>query len=313
MINRVLSFLRVTPAAACALFLVGCSTSSSYPVAETTGVVNTAAVPTLTVEVPAGRTAVTEHLKGPVELVESNGSAQLSYMRLSDGMRMATANEHTARPALSIIKLYIAAYVVDEGELEDKYSAVEMITSSNDDLAAALFEAYPESIGATAAKYGLKSTRAADRWGLSVTSTYDVMSFISQLLKEDPLHPVLVAMAQSDAYAADGYPQNYGTVTLSNVLGSKWGWSNDKDLHASVSFGRNFVVAAAIEGTAEELTDFVAKEVTVANLRAASKAHVARSKQNKPDEPFRLESPGVTLEPQPSQSTSSVNRARATE
>ena len=81
-----------------------------------------------------------------------------------------------------------------------------------------------------------------------------------------PTHPVLVAMSHADAVSADGYQQNYGTAKLSDVVGSKWGWSDSKDRHSSVSFGENFVVAASIEGSAQELTSYVRKEITGKNL-----------------------------------------------
>ena len=72
--------------------------------------------------------------------------------------------------------------------------------------------------------------------------------------------------AHADAYSADGYQQNYGTATLSDVVGSKWGWSDSKDRHSSVSFSDDFVVAASIEGSAKDLTKYVRKQITGKNL-----------------------------------------------
>ncbi|HID48089.1 MAG TPA: hypothetical protein EYP40_00480 [Chromatiales bacterium] len=54
--------------------------------------------------------------------------------RLHDGMHMGSASEHEDRPALSLIKLYIATYVMEKGEYEDKYEALDMIASSSDNL-----------------------------------------------------------------------------------------------------------------------------------------------------------------------------------
>lgn len=181
-------------------------------------------------------------------------------------MHMGSATEHQPRYALSLIKLYIATYVLERGSFEDKYVALDMIADSSDESAAQLFEKYPRSIDAIAKEYGLESTSAGEDWGHSMTSTYDVVRFIVQLMEDDPTHPVLVAMSHADAVSADGYEQNYGTAKLSDVVGSKWGWSDSKDRHSSVSFGENFVVAASIEGSAQELTSYVRKEITGKNL-----------------------------------------------
>ncbi|MCX7542335.1 hypothetical protein OS128_05340 [Corynebacterium sp. P5848] len=183
--------------------------------------------------------------------------SQVSFTRLSDGWHTGTATERYARPALSLIKLYIADYVLRYGDPEDKLAAVEMIRSSDDELADELWERYPRAIDVTAKHYGLLSTRSDERWGYSVTSTYDVVSFIQQKLATDRMSPILTAMTQSDEYAADGYPQDFGTAVLPGAVGTKWGWSNDYSLHSSVTFGENYVAAAAVAGSAEELTALV--------------------------------------------------------
>ncbi len=189
--------------------------------------------------------------------VENSTGSQVSFYRISDGYRTGTATERFARPALSLIKLYIAAYVIEHGTLAEQYDAITMISSSSDKVAGQLYRAYPDSIDEVAEEYGLLSTRAADRWGFSVTSTWDAVNFIAQLLEEDPTHPILVAMAEATPIAADGYGQDFGTSVLPGVIGTKWGWSDKRDLHSSVSFGENFVVAAAVTGTADDLTDLV--------------------------------------------------------
>lgn len=188
--------------------------------------------------------------------------SQVSFYRLSDGHRTGTATERFARPALSLSKLYIADYVLEHGSLTEQYEAIEMISSSDDLSADDLYEKYPTSITEVAQKYGLTATRADDQWGYSVTSTYDVVSFIAQLMKKDPTHPILVAMAEASPVAADGYGQDFGTSTLPEVIGTKWGWSDAGDLHSSVSFGENFVVAAAVTGTSNDLTDLVEFQLT---------------------------------------------------
>lgn len=204
------------------------------------------------------------------EFLEGDEGRSISYIRLHDDMHMGSASEHEPRPALSLIKLYIATYVMEKGEYEDKYEALDMIASSSDMSAEDLFEKYPDSIDAIADEFNLESTKAGEKWGYSQTSTYDVASFISQLIERDETHPVLVAMAHADPISEDGYRQDYGTAKLSNVVGSKWGWSNDKSINSSVSFGENFVAAASITGSSDDLTDYVKDEVTGKNLGKAT-------------------------------------------
>lgn len=194
---------------------------------------------------------------GMGEFVQYSTGSQVTYVRLTDGFHAGTATERFARPALSLIKLYIADYVLEHGTLKEQFEAIAMISSSDDTSAEELHQKYPEAIEETAEKYGLLSTRSHERWGYSVTSTYDAVTFIAALLDEDPTHPILVAMAGSDEVAADGYEQDFGTAVLPGVIGTKWGWSDDRQLHSSVSFGTDFVVAAAVTGSAKELTRLV--------------------------------------------------------
>lgn len=191
------------------------------------------------------------------EFVQYSTGSQVTYVRLTDGFHAGTATERFARPALSLIKLYLADYVLGHGTLEEQFEAIAMISSSDDPSAEELHRKYPDAIEETAEKYGLLSTRSHERWGYSVTSTYDAVTFIAALLDEDPTHPILVAMAGSDEVAADGYEQDFGTAVLPGVIGTKWGWSDDRQLHSSVSFGTDFVVAAAVTGSAKELTRLV--------------------------------------------------------
>lgn len=191
------------------------------------------------------------------EFAENVQGSQLSYIDLRTGKRMGTATERYARPALSLSKLYIADYVLDHGDVGEQYAALEMIASSNDETAQELYDAYPEAIDETAIKYGLLSTRSGVDWGYSVTSTYDVVEFLTALIAEDPTHPILVAMARATPYAHDGYAQDYGTAIIPGALGTKWGWSNDLALNSSATFGEDFVVAAAVTGSADDLTALV--------------------------------------------------------
>ena len=222
-------------------------------------------------DAPSGLTDTNRDVPPEInEFLEGDEGRSVTYIRLHDGMHMGSASEHEARPALSLIKLYIATYVMEKGEYEDKYEALDMIASSSDKSAEELFDKYPDSIDTIADEFNLESTKAGEQWGYSQTSTYDVASFISQLIDRDETHPVLVAMAHADPISEDGYRQDYGTAKLSNVVGSKWGWSNDKTINSSVSFGENFVAAASITGSSDDLTDYVKDEVTGKNLGKAT-------------------------------------------
>lgn len=182
---------------------------------------------------------------------------QITYVNLDTGAHVGSANERDSRPALSLIKLYIAHYVFEHGTKAEKELAQDMVSKSDDAAADELFAAYPESIDSVARDFNLDSTKSDPSWGYSVTSTYDVAYFLAQLKSNDPNSQVLAFMREAKAKAADGTVQDFGTAVLPGVLGSKWAWSNDKDLHSSASFGNNFVAVAAVHGDAKTLTTLV--------------------------------------------------------
>ncbi|MFC5937999.1 hypothetical protein ACFPVT_01075 [Corynebacterium choanae] len=241
----------------CVAVLTGCgSTSEAQGEAESSDVVVTTDGPRVAATSPA------PIAKGWFETVGDNtGGAQMTYLRLSDGWHVGTANERLPRPALSLAKLFIADYVFQHGNDEEIAAAVEMIETSNDDIADELYVTFPKAIDATAKRYQLQSTKGDSRWGYSLTSTYDVVRFIAIKLQDDPASPIIDAMRHSAPYAADGYRQNFGTANVAGVIGTKWGWSNDRDYHASVSFGEDFVVAASQPGGPADLTKLVTTQI----------------------------------------------------
>lgn len=185
---------------------------------------------------------------------------QATFYRLSDGFHTGSASERHARPALSLSKLYIAEFVIEHGDTADGFEAIQMLSDSDDGVAQELYEKYPDSIDEVAEEHRLHSTEGANHWGNSVTSTFDVVKFLSDLMVEEPHHPILVALTMSAEVAADGYEQDFGTAVLPGELGTKWGWSDDRSLHSSVSFGEDYVAAAAVAGTPEDLTNYAEEQ-----------------------------------------------------
>ncbi|MDK8545947.1 hypothetical protein QP903_06385 [Corynebacterium pseudodiphtheriticum] len=195
-----------------------------------------------------------------IDFVENQQGSQFTLYRFSDNSKLGSTSDRMARPALSLAKLFIAEYVLENGDESDKKLVDAMITESSDAAADKLWAQYPESIDEVAEDYRLFSTRAGTKWGFSVTSTYDVVSFIAQIKDEDPKHPLLEMMKRTVPVAADGYEQDFGTAKLPGVQGTKWGWSDDRSLHSSVSFGKDFVAAAAITGSADDLSEITEKQ-----------------------------------------------------
>lgn len=186
---------------------------------------------------------------------------QLTYVDLATGVHVGSWNERAPRAALSLIKLYIGHYVFTKGKKEDADTAYRMITKSDDVAADQLYSEYPESIGWVAKKYKLDSTIADPRWGYSLTSSYDVAFFLTQLLETESNAKVLAAMQDCAEVAADGTDQYFGTAILPGVQGSKLAWSNDKDTHGSASFAQNYVAVAMVNDDADTLTELVEEQL----------------------------------------------------
>lgn len=173
------------------------------------------------------------------------------------GFRWGTPNEFERRSALSMVKLYLADYVVryGSGSAADRQRAERMIRLSDDAAADAVAAEYPQAVDVIAAEYGLTQTTAAAGWNTATTSTADLADFLAAKQATDPTSPIFGWMASAPPVAADGTQQNWGTARLPGVQGSKWGWSDLPPLEvASASFGPGFTVAAHTRGSPEEQT-----------------------------------------------------------
>ncbi|WKD60145.1 hypothetical protein CCICO_00410 [Corynebacterium ciconiae DSM 44920] len=219
--------------------------------AVSTAVIASAAAPLLATSAAAAPVPRTN----PNGTISAPGRTQISFEHTLTGFHAGTANEHESRPGLSIVKMYIADYVFTHGTPEEKAQATQMLRTSDDRIASQLYAKYPQSINATASAYGLRDTHGAAHWGNSTTSTADSVKYLEAKKRQNPADPVLVALATASPVAADGYAQNFGTSTLPGVIGTKWGWSDDRrSFHASASYGHDFSVAAATHGPAAQLT-----------------------------------------------------------
>ncbi|ALC04664.1 hypothetical protein CDES_00920 [Corynebacterium deserti GIMN1.010] len=175
----------------------------------------------------------------------------------SDGSVEETDNADESRPALSLAKLYLGYYVLGNGSDEDGELVPEMIQFSDDYTADYLESQYPEALPEVIEAFDLEDTEWGGFWGNATTSTTDVARFVAEILDDPVAAPMIDAMTDTADYAADGYAQDFGTYTLSDVEGTKFGWSDNLDVHSSVSFGPGFVIAANTYGDAETLTDDV--------------------------------------------------------
>ena len=223
---------------------------------------------------PAGPTA-TRATAAPAAPDRPAIASQATFYDLTRDKITGTASQHEPWPALSLVKLYLADHVISHGTVEDGFLALEMVATSDDGIADRLYRKYPDSIGEVADYYGLDDTTGGGYWGQSVTSMYDAVSFLAQLREDDPHHPIFTAMSLSTPEAADGYGQDFGTSVLSGAYGTKWGWSNDRSLHASVTVGEGWIAAAAVDGGADTLTDYAQAQLGGLARDATTRARTA--------------------------------------
>lgn len=222
--------------------------------ALTLGIVGALGASSVVALAPAATAAPAPRLDGEGNIVAPDRT-QITVEHTGTGFRAGTVNQHESRPALSIVKLYIADYVFAHGTPADQADATRMLQTSDDGIASRLYEKYPQSISTTANAYGLNDTHDPGYWGDATTSTADSVTYLEAKKRQDPGSPVLAALASASPVAADGYHQDYGTAVLPGVIGTKWGWSDDRSsFHASASYGADFSVAAQTNGTAAQLT-----------------------------------------------------------
>ncbi len=198
-------------------------------------------------------TAMASPATDPLAPPAMNPRTSFAIVSLVPGISTATTNSSESRPALSMVKLYLADYVLrhGDGSASDRDLAQRAIRFSDNNAATTLDDKYPGAIAATAAEFGLTATQRGSFWGDSRTSARDVADFLIAVERGNPFSPLLTWMATASPIAADGTVQNWGTALIPAVIGSKWGWSDDHvSAVASASVGPGFAAAAFTNGDA---------------------------------------------------------------
>ncbi|MGF0313657.1 hypothetical protein [Rhodococcus sp. IEGM1428] len=218
------------------------------------------AVPIVGIALALTCAAPAQALPTPADFADVPSRTSISYEHVPTGTYVGSAEDNSARPGLSTVKLYMADYVVrfGDGSARDRVLAARVVQVSDDGAASVLDNKYPQAIDATAAEFGLTSTSRGGFWGSSYTSTADTVRFLAAKKRTDPASPVLAWMNSAVPVAADGTVQDWGTKTLPGVTGSKWGWADDgSSVVASASIGDEFVVASNTYGPRRTQTDDV--------------------------------------------------------
>ena len=204
-----------------------------------------------------------------VDVAAAPARPQIIMMK-DNGEVIETPGAHESRASLSIVKLYLGHWVLQHGAPEDKALVYEMIRSSHDGIASNLDRKYRQAIPDTIGRFRLAETNYRGRWGDTTTSVHDMAAFVRAVRTDPAARPLIDGMRNPAAVAADGYPQNFGTATLPGIEGTKFGWSDKRDVHATVSFGPGFVVAAHTFGSAQVHTDDVRRAVHTDGLVAGA-------------------------------------------
>lgn len=204
---------------------------------------------------------------------------QITVVNL-DGQQSSTPGGSKQVSGLSLSKLYLAHWVLYHGAPEDKLLVHEMIRVSHDGIATELDRKYPQAIPKVVSQFGLSGTTYSGHWGGTRTTTNDVARFVSAIRFDPISQPIMEGMRQAAPTGADGYPQNFGTARLAGIEGTKFGWADAHDQHATVSIGAGFVVAAHTYGSAEQHTEDVLKSVqTIPFVGPAAKSDSAQLRE----------------------------------
>ena len=174
-------------------------------------------------------------------------------IRNADGTVFSVRGDRPG-PALSLAKLYLAYGVLAAGDPADRGAVTHMIRTSDDLTASRLSAKYPTAIADTINRFGLRQSHAGPDWGFGVTTTDDVVQFLTAVHDDPTAAPIVDAMATASPVAADGYRQNYGTAALPGAWATKFGWSDDGTINATGTYGNGWTAAARTYGPPDQLT-----------------------------------------------------------
>lgn len=192
---------------------------------------------------------------------------QIAVMHLN-GHLETSPRAHESWPAQSLSKLLLGYWVLRHGAPGDKTKVEPMIRLSHDGIANELDARYPQAIPEVIHQFGLGNTHYSGYWGSTRSSAVDIARFVNAIQFRPESLPLLQGMVFPAPIATDGYPQNFGTSTLPGVQASKWGWSNNRDAHASVSIRFGQVVAALTHGDAATHTHDVQQATSLLPIPA---------------------------------------------
>ncbi|MBI8989694.1 hypothetical protein [Corynebacterium meridianum] len=174
-------------------------------------------------------------------------------IRNADGTVFSVRGDRPG-PALSLAKLYLAYGVLAAGDPADRGAVTHMIRTSDDLTASRLSAKHPSAIADTINRFGLRQSHAGPDWGFGVTTTDDVVQFLTAVRDDPTAAPIIDAMATASPVAADGYQQDYGTAVLPGAWATKFGWSDDGTINATGTYGNGWTAAARTYGPPDQLT-----------------------------------------------------------
>ncbi|MEP6561971.1 MAG: hypothetical protein ABJD68_12975 [Nakamurella sp.] len=191
---------------------------------------------TTTIPPPLPKADPTAALTAAVDNAETDGVREsVVVIDRSSGAVLDQLNPHQQFPALSLVKLMIAADILHGSggrELPDQTLDAElgeMISKSDDDTADDLYaqSGGDEMVHRVVQRYGLAETSPSpetEYWGDVQTTAADMASLIRQILADPVTSPVIgPAMLAATPIADDGFDQQIGMNTIPGA-GSKQGW-----------------------------------------------------------------------------------------
>ena len=236
---------------------------------------------------PDTSTAVQEAVD---QAADSGIRQSVVVMNRQTGSVTTSIDADRAVPSMSLVKLFLAADVIDQaGGVDDVSEDTleqlhQMIIASDDSIAQEFYDddGQGEIITRMADRYNLEETSPSPEaryWGDVQITAHDQASFLYQLLSDSETSAWFTeAMQESLDTGADGFDQNFGVNSVPGA-GSKQGWGcclgSVMAIH-SMGFTANQIIVVLSTaqndvsytklGTAQELTDDPGAQASVASV-----------------------------------------------